>query len=550
MAEQNGQPSLFQIRLGGQDLPDELARAVLEVHVEGSLFLPAVASIVLNDSKLRWVDDDSVGPGVALEVLGRSGRSYETLFDGEIVELELEFRSSTQRLIVRAMDRLHRLTRGRHVRSFVNVSDSDLVEKMAAESELQAETDAPGEIHEYVFQNNETNLAFLQRRARALGCQLYAEGKTLHFVQPDLTSEPVALKWGETLTEFLPRLTTLDQVRSVTVRGWDPTTRQEVIGQIDDGKRTSALGESRAGAELVSEAFQAEPALYVTRTVRSQGEAENLARSIADARAERAIEAEGVCTGQPGVRAGARIRLEAVGDRFGGTYSVTTASHRYTPDEGYSTEFTISGRSPTTLLDLMAPPEEDRPTLAVAIVTDNQDPKNEGRVKVRYPWLSSDHASDWARVVSPGGGAGRGLQVLPEINDEVLVGFELGDLHHPYVLGGLWNGQDPPPEPSAEVIGDGEVQRRLFRSRTGHMLLWDDSDPGGGITIEDRNGNRVHLDSKEDGITIEARGDITLRAEGALRLEAGAALELEGMGVTMDGKTGQVKISGSIIDLN
>jgi uncharacterized protein involved in type VI secretion and phage assembly len=199
---------------------------------------------------------------------------------------------------------------------------------------------------------------------------------------------------------------------------------------------------------------------------------------------------------------------------------------------------------------LLTRKEEEIPAstgLVIGIVTDNQDPEGYGRVKVKYPWLSSEHASDWARVIAPGGGAQRGIEFLPEVNDEVLVGFEMGDIHYPYVLGGLWNGEDALPK---QVTSGGKVQQRIIRSRSGHMITLDDSDEGGGITIEDKNGNTVMLDSGSNKLTITVQGDIGLKAQGNLTLEAQGQVQIKGTGVKMDGGPATVDIKGSMINLN
>ena len=93
-----------------------------------------------------------------------------------------------------------------------------------------------------------------------------------------------------------------------------------------------------------------------------------------------------------------------------------------------------------------------------------------------------------------GGGPRRGIEFLPEINDEVLVGFEQDDVRYAYVLGGLWNGQDAPPGDPGDVIGGGKIQRRVIRSRAGHLIVLDDSDGAGG-NVEDRSGNAIALES-------------------------------------------------------
>ena len=185
--------------------------------------------------------------------------------------------------------------------------------------------------------------------------------------------------------------------------------------------------------------------------------------------------------------------------------------------------------------------------LVIGIVTDNQDPKGYGRVKVKYPWLSGEHASDWARVVAPGAGDQRGIEFLPEVNDEVLVGFEMGDVHYPYVLGGLWNGKDALPK---KVTNGGKVEQRIIRSRTGHMITLDDSDGGGGVTIEDKNGNKIMLDSGANKLTITVQGDASLKAQGNLTLEAQGQVQIKGMGVKVDGGAATVDVKGSMINLN
>src|SRR5262249_39229390 len=91
--------------------------------------------------------------------------------------------------------------------------------------------------------------------------------------------------------------------------------------------------------------------------------------------------------------------------------------------------------------------------VVVGVVTNNQDPDDMHRVKVRFPWLSKDTErveSNWARVAAPMTGRGRGQYFLPEVDDEVLVAFEHGQIDHPFVIGSLWNGQDTPPDSNAD----------------------------------------------------------------------------------------------------
>ena len=401
------------------------------------------------------------------------------------------------------------------------------------------------QVHPYVLQANETNLDFLTARAASLGYLLFVEGDTLHFERPRPGARDAELQWGQTLVEFRPRWTSVAQVSATTVRGWDPDTRQAIVGHVDRGEGHPDVGERRSGGSVAEAAFNLRAAELITdRPVRDQRSADQLAQAMADRRASGYIEAEGACVGTPALVAGASARITAVGRRFEGTYFITSATHTFTAAHGYQTRFTVSGQQRCGLIALLAPETRALPTtgLVVGVVTDNQDPDGQGRVKVKYPWLSNDHASDWARVVSPGGGNTRGIQFLPEVNDEVLVGFEMGDVHFPYVLGGLWNRQDPPPVRSAEAASSAGVQRRVIRSRAGHRITIDDTAGGGGITVEDSNGNKLALDSGSNGMLLQARGTIKIEAQGQV--------QIRGLGVTIEGGAGTVDVTGSLVNLN
>jgi len=191
--------------------------------------------------------------------------------------------------------------------------------------------------------------------------------------------------------------------------------------------------------------------------------------------------------------------------------------------------------------------------VVVGLVTNNQDPESMGRVKVQFPWLSSSDESYWARVVAPMAGNNRGAYFLPEVNDEVLVAFEHGDVRAPYVLGALWNGQDVPPRTNS----DGKNNERVIRSRNGHEFVFNDDSQGGHvqiktnaghlfilddtsgqekITVQDKTGNNtIVIDSVQNAITITAQMQLNLKAQTVeidadqmLTLRAGANLTIQG----------------------
>lgn len=164
-----------------------------------------------------------------------------------------------------------------------------------------------------------------------------------------------------------------------------------------------------------------------------------------------------------------------------------------------------------------------------ALVTDVSDPDNQGRVKVVLPWApdpSGGRYEAWARLATLMAGSGRGTWFIPDINDEVLVGFEAGDPRRPYVLGALWNGSDVPP---ASMDSAGKNALKVIHSRNGVKLTLDDTDgkellqletPAGQmvtlkdgpgvIEVKDANGNTVKLDSS--GITITTSSKLSVSA--------------------------------------
>jgi len=549
--DSTGLQSQVYVKIDGQDATDGFVADLLEVTVESSLHLPDVATLVINDRHGDWADDERLGPGKSIQISAKVVNASHTLFDGEVVELEPEYVPGRQRLVLRAFDRLHRLNRGRQVRTFQNVTDGDLVSRIARETGLKASVGDTNDVHAYVLQDNKTNLDFLRERASILGYLLYVRGETLHCELPNGNGGPIELRWGSNLGEFLPRLTTVGQTESATVRGWDPATRQEIVGRAEKGRGAPKTRDGRVGGDLAHNAFnQRAESLVTDRPVRSQSEADRLAQTVMDRVASNFIQAEGVATGNPALVAGASVHLSGIGKRFDGTYFVTGATHQYGHEDGYVTRFFVSGHRPATLLGLLRGDADEHdsriPGLAVGIVTDNQDPNGIGRVKVRFPSLSGEHASDWARLVAPGAGPDRGVEFVPEVNDEVLVGFEQGNVHHPYVIGGLWNGRDAPPKKSSQIVSGGRVQQRIIRSRTGHTITLDDSDDQPSITIVDKTGkNTIRLESASNTLTVSVEGDLKLQARGqvsiqgqSVQVEATNSLSLSGASANVEAKGG------------
>ncbi len=164
-----------------------------------------------------------------------------------------------------------------------------------------------------------------------------------------------------------------------------------------------------------------------------------------------------------------------------------------------------------------APEEVRLPGVCLGIVTNNQDPDKLGRVKVKFPRISLEHESEWARVATLMAGKEMGVFFLPEVDDEVLVIFENGDITRPYIIGSVWNGKDTPPCTNE----DGKNDIRLIKSRSGHIVRFTDKSGEEKIEIIDKaEKNKITIDSKENTIAIECEKDISITAKGAITITA------------------------------
>ena len=190
-------------------------------------------------------------------------------------------------------------------------------------------------------------------------------------------------------------------------------------------------------------------------------------------------------------------------------------------------------------------------SLMIAIVIDTNDPDNLGRVLITLPALP-DGPELWARLVTTLAGSDRGLCLIPEIGDEVLVAFTQGELSSAYVLGGIWGKQKQPPE----GLGGEKNDLKLFKTRSGHTLTFDDKDGEEKIELKDKNGNTFEIATSEDTITLTAKSKIVIKTDGdielsgkkftlkasEIELKADSSLALDGGG-TAELKAGTVNIN-------
>jgi uncharacterized protein involved in type VI secretion and phage assembly len=372
-------------------------------------------------------------------------------------------------------------------------------------------------------------------------------------------------------------MTVAEQVTETVVKGWDPAKKEAIIGKSTSGKLYAKVGDSKKGEQYASD-FGTSKLVVVDHPVETQAEADAIAKARMDEISGAFIEAEGKAYHRPEIRAGKTVKLYGLGERFSGTYLVTSATHSYAGDRGFSTNFTVRGTRSGTFFERLTrqDPVNKWTGVVPAIVTNTQDPDKWGRIKLKYPWMDDAQESGWARIVSVGAGPDSGLIAVPEVKDEVLVAFEHGDFNRPYVLGGLWNGKDKPPSATTGAA-DGEApQVRGWRSRTGHYIsMFDNADNK--VEIATAGGHTITLDDKNKKLEIKSAGgmeitvddnsgDVKVKGGGNLVIDAGRKLELKSGGdvsiqATMNMKlqangmiditaNGPVNIKGAMVNLN
>ena len=537
----------ISVLVSGSELGPEVRDLLVEVRVRDTLALPDSATIRITDPAGDRVDtlmgQFSIGTEVEIKASAMKSSTKSTIFKGDVVAFEPEFGKEGVELVIRALDKGHKLQRVRKVRTFQQMSASDIVRKIAGESGLTAEVQSTSVVHEFFQQSAETDWDLIARLARAHGYRFYVEDRKLCFKPAGAgAGTPIELKWQENLLSFRPRVSGIQQVQTVNVRSWDPKAKRNVTGNSSSAQTLSAPGIQRS---QIANGSGGGTTLIVDRPAATSGEANELAKSALAGRAEAFAEAEGVAQGNPSVKAGCKVKIGNVGTKLGGTYLVSSTTHLYRGATGYQTSFQISGLSERGLLDLFHPPERHdwSRDLVVGVVTNNNDPDQMGRVRVKYPSLSDSDQSAWARVASVSAGAGRGMVMLPQPNEEVIVGFEHGDTRRPIVLGSLFNGRD---KPGPDLLQNRDGSFALLSNEKAHIHTKKD--------LEIKSDQKMVIEVKSDqntkvqgNLTHETTGTGKLKAQ-QYTLEAGSTLNIKGVSVTVEASAA-LQLKGATVDV-
>jgi uncharacterized protein involved in type VI secretion and phage assembly len=568
------------VTLGGSPLDATLAARIMEVRVETTTALPDVCTLRLAEDAddkgtLKVIDDArfDLGKPVTVKLAKAVGGSPAEVFNGEITSIEAEFGTRpggepVLELVVTAHDNSHRMHRRTTTRTFRQMTVTDVARKMAGENGLAVGTlaNVPGGAAEERHQVGETDWAFLSRLVELHGGELDVAAGKLHIIDPAKTKSAAAeLVYGETLERFRPRVSSLGQAATVNVRGWD-VKKKAAIAKTGTPKASTTVQDAK-----VNGAVSGSKVLVATAPISTDAEGDAAAKSIAMHLGHERVQAEALAQGDPLLLAGEYVTISGVGTRFGGTHRIVSAVHSYGA-HGYKTRLVLGagGRPLAQTLngDRNGAGRGFADHLTIGVVTDNKDPDKLARVKIKYPLLDPEVESGWARIAREAAGKERGTVAIPHVNDEVVVGFEHGDVRRPVILGTLFNGVDTP---GADLVKDtSSVAARYPRdldvktakktmfvageditvtSEKGGLVVEAQKDikqtaKTGTITIEATAG-QIKANGKQ-GVEISASGPLKITSTAPVTIESNAALQLKGSVVQVQA-SGVLQLSGATV---
>jgi phage protein D len=580
--------AILKVTVDGNPLSTDLEPLLLGAWMDDDVRLPGSFLLEFRDIRRDVLSRAGfrIGSEVVLRVITNEDLGGKTLFQGEATAFEAEFDVTGARLYVRGYDKSHRLRHGSRTTTYRNVTATDVVRQVAQRSGIRVgSVDATSTVYDQLTQAACSDWDFLNSLAHRERRVLSMTGAGLCFSKatepssgpgPASSGNATALQLSPTTNLLRLRIgvTAAEQVSTVQVRGWDYQRKQAVVGQTAPLTPAASIGTDPG---QIASSFGSSTITGVHTPYPNQAEADLGASALAQTVGSTFASLEGVAVGSPLLRAGTAVSVSALGQPFDGKWVLTATRHRFNADDGYTVSFTVTGGPDTSTAAPCSPPARSvgqgpsRPGrfygVAVGQVTDVKDPQDLARVKVRFPWLAEDHESDWVRLALAGAGAHRGLVVLPEVDDEVLVAFEHGDVEHPVVIGSLYNGVDKPPLGSGLIDSSSSaVNRRGFVSRTGGSLIFFDGDGDEGIgllsgdkslrlslnqsatTIKISSGGKVEI-TGSDQITVKSNSSLHLEAQDSLHIKAGSSLELHGSQVKVSAD-GNVQVSGNPIQLN
>lgn len=523
-----------RVEADGSELPETWLEQLVELRVRTGLRAVGRATLTFTDPEYRLAEGGVlvVGASVTIASLPDGAASPAvTLLEGTVTAVETELVARGGALLtITVDDRAVDLARAEAAVTYHEMTYPNVIEKLVSEVGMSATIDGLPTTVQPFSMRNDTSLGLVDEIAQRYGCDWVVQGTTLH-VWPAATGNltgagQARLTAGVDLLGFALRQVT-DAPTDVTVRGWDLAQQQAIVA-------TASSPAPRAGRAPATPSGKKFTRTEARIGVASDEDARALAAGLA-ARTGRMV-ARGRAAFTPALRAGGTLVVADAGPAAG-TYYVREVTH-VVDATGSRTTFVAGDRDPVRLGDAWTDASSvssfRRAGLAVGLVDNLQDPAALGRVSVSIVTASDQAKSAWARVLQPGAGAEHGHLFLPDVGDEVLVGFENDDLARPVVLGGLYGGKSKPHQ--AVVDDQGRLVAHVIRTRTGHMIELAEGQAENEQHVLLKLATGTQLRVGKDAVLLEAAGGKPLT------IKAGSS------SITFDG-SGKITVKGTTIEL-
>lgn len=529
-------------------------------------------------------DDTLFKPGNPIRLDAGGTDNQDTLFEGSIIGVRIltgkDFRSY---MMVECRDCAYPATQGRKNRIFEKQKDSDIINEVLKDYG-SVDVDATQYQHPTLVQYYCSDWDFALSRADACGLFVFADGSKIKVKKPEVSGSPVlTVTYGVDITSFDLELTADDQFTQYEAVSWSPKELKAVKvsasspslnKQGDLQPKNLASGDSML---LQTDAPTEEKALKQW--------ADGMALKAGLARYQGTVSFYGSAKVKPGKL----IELKGLGKRFNGNLFVGSVTHTIADNEWVTEAGAgVPAINITDEPDVVSPPASGfLPGLqglhAAVVKKLDEDPQQEYRIQVELPWLEGKSKLLWARLATMYATNGMGTYFLPEVNDEVLVGFMNADPTHPVILGSLYGAKHKPPfeyeaKNNTKAIVTREQlriefdeEKKVITIATPSKNTLEINDDGKSITLTDQHKNEIKMDS--GGISLTSAKDITLKAKGSITLDAtskisGTAksdISLDGtnikvqakMGATIKGNataelsaSGQTTVKGAMVMIN
>jgi type VI secretion system secreted protein VgrG len=444
-----------------------------------------------------------------------TGTSGVLQFRGIVLQVEADrFSGHAGNIIISGASPTIVLDNGPHCKSWEKKAIKNIVQdvlKHFPQNLLQPQI-APlyPETLAYTVQYKQTAWQFLNYLCSAYGEWLYYDGNQLHVGSPKST-DTTNLTYGSNISRFSMSLQV--QPSNSTMMAYDYLNHEVYNSSPQSVESKAGLNDlGRHVHQASNTVYATQPKLWNNQFVSNKKQLDDTINIRAAMQSSNSVRFNGN-SGHPGLKLGGTVSVQGKnvfsnsGENYG-EYTVLSINHYFDGQGNYTNEFTAV---PATIKMPPVSHGHNCPHCETqsAMVTDNHDPKGLGRVRVKLHWMNGTEKTPWIRVTSPHGGGGKGMYFIPEVGEEVILGFEGDSPTKPYVIGTVYHGK------AANTFGSGGNDVKALQTRSGTKVVLNDA--AGSVFVEDKDGNSMTMDGAGN-ITLKSNNTVTIDATNEIKL--------------------------------